>query len=492
VSPLLLRRYRADRLLREEFEALRERVLGLVARRLRAAGLAVDRDDLDAAYAQAWHGLHSLILEGRPIENPAGWLVVVAHRRALDEHRARRSAREAPFEETALQEASRRGGGAVRGQDLAREVDDRARLRTLIGAWRARLSERERQAAALCYLQGLSRAEAAVQLGVSPARMRKLMDGGGGLAGVAAKVGVLAQSIAAGEWCRQQGSLMRGLAFGILDPEGERYRQALAHSDECSACRSYVLSLRGLAAALPPLPTLLHWASGGAATTAAGAGGLAGAVSAPAGSTGAGAPGAASSAAGVGSGSGLAAAGALPSYGVAGAGAGAVGGGWWLAGGVGAKLAVGCLLALGVGAGCLALERSRGGPGTDRGHRHAQLERRPRASARLALASGSTASAPRTLHETSSAAARSDQRLAAAGDADREFGPEAELARHATAGAPPKGESTAAGASPTARDARARTSGTARELSTATAATVARAAPQAASVPAATREFGAG
>jgi hypothetical protein len=33
----------------------------------------------------------------------------------------------------------------------------------------------------------------------------------------------------AGGWCDEQGSLMRGLAYGILDPNGERYRLALIH-----------------------------------------------------------------------------------------------------------------------------------------------------------------------------------------------------------------------------------------------------------------------
>ncbi|HST35493.1 MAG TPA: sigma-70 family RNA polymerase sigma factor, partial [Allosphingosinicella sp.] len=290
MSPLLLRRYRADRLLREEFEALQGRVIGAVAGRIRGSGGAVDRGDLEAAYAQAWQGLHAAILEGDQIDNPAGWLVVVTHRRAVDEHRARRPACEAPLEEIELGEISPRGACSRHERDLAGELDDRVRLRTLLAAWRLRLSEREQLAAALCYLQGLSRVEAAARMGLSPARMRKLMDGGKGLLGVAAKVGALARSIAAGEWCEEQGSLMRGLAFGILDPGGERYRQALAHSDQCPACRSYVLSLRGLAAALPPLPALLQWVSAGAGT-AAGAGGLAGTVSGSApGAAGAAAP----------------------------------------------------------------------------------------------------------------------------------------------------------------------------------------------------------
>jgi hypothetical protein len=53
MSPLLLRRYRADRLLRDEFETLRERVIGSAEARLRASGASLDRSDLEAAYAQA-------------------------------------------------------------------------------------------------------------------------------------------------------------------------------------------------------------------------------------------------------------------------------------------------------------------------------------------------------------------------------------------------------------------------------------------------------
>ncbi len=61
---------------------------------------------------------------------------------------------------------------------------------------RGRLSAREREAAALCYLQGLSRSQAAARMGISEARMRKLMDGqGAGRPGVAHKVGALADTI---------------------------------------------------------------------------------------------------------------------------------------------------------------------------------------------------------------------------------------------------------------------------------------------------------
>lgn len=402
MSPFLLRRYRADRLLREEFETLRERIVGVVDGRLRAAGAALDRSDLEAAYAQAWQGLYAAVLDGQQIVNPAGWLAVVAHRRALDEHRARRR----------VKPVAGAGDGAGDDRDLAAELDDRVKLHSLLEALRARLSEREQKAATLCYLQGLSRADAAAQMGLSESRMRKLMEGaGGGLRGVAGKVGALVQTIAGGQWCEEQGSLMRGLAFGILDPQGDRYRLALSHSDACPACRAYVLSLRGLAAVLPPVPGLLH------PLLAAGAGGGASA-GALAGSAGTGAGGGASAPLG-------ASAGTLSASGAAGA--GAAGGGWWLAGGMGAKLAAGCLLALGVGAGCVALE-GHGHGATKPAHSHgrgarAGASRRAAGHGGPAGLTASGAAAPAHVDGAGAAAhAGISPAVTAATRASREFG----------------------------------------------------------------------
>jgi hypothetical protein len=197
-------------------------------------------------------------------------------------------------------------------------------------------------------------------MGISEARMTKLMEGRApGRPGVAGKVGELLQTVGGGRWCEQQGSLMRGFAFGILDPRGERYRLARLHQRECPACRAYVLTLRGLAAVLPPLPSGLglgcafHVASARVGhsirtppirTTSANAGAKAGAGGGAVAATGA--------------------------AGAAGAG-GAAGGSWLLGGSVGAKLAVGCLLALSVG--CVALTAApHHADGADRGHPHRQ------------------------------------------------------------------------------------------------------------------------
>jgi RNA polymerase sigma factor (sigma-70 family) len=335
VSPLTVRRYRAERLLRQEFEALRGRVLATVGARLRGSGVRLDPSDLEACYATAWQGLYKAMLDGEEIENVAGWLVLVTWRRAIEEQRSR--GRVQRLREQMRSEAARGGGSDGECErDLAGELDDRARLRHLLEGLRGRLTPREREAAVLCYLQGLTRAQAAAKMGVSETRMRKLMEGSGaGRPGVAGKVGALVETIQAGRWCEEQGSLMRAFAYGVLDPEGERYRLALAHREQCPACRVYVLSLRGLAATLPPV--FLPWGLGAAALALDGLRGSAAGTGARVGSGALSASSAGAGAAGAGA-----------------AGGGTAGGGWLFVGA--GKLAAGCVLALSVGAGCAVLD----------------------------------------------------------------------------------------------------------------------------------------
>ncbi|HEY2182203.1 MAG TPA: sigma-70 family RNA polymerase sigma factor [Solirubrobacteraceae bacterium] len=467
MSPLTLRRYRADRLLRAEFERMRGSVVGGVSQRLRAVGVQLDAGDLDACYAQAWQGLYASILAGSQIDSPEAWLARVTYRRAIDEHRARRRIKRAvPGRErpTASPTGSRNGAtdaelaGLAQGEqrDLAERLDDRERLRQLFEALRCRLSTRERQAATLCYLHGLTRGEAAARMGVSERRMQKLMDGrGGGDLGVAQKVGALVETIAAGRWCDEQGSLMRGFAYGLLDPDGERYRLADAHRAACPACRAYVVSLRGLAAVLPPVPSLLHVLL--APGAAAGGGAVAAGTSAASGSGGAGAAGgtAAAGAASAGSGATALAGSTASSGSMLGAlsASGGAGGSWWLASGVGVKLAAGCVLALGVGAGCVALG---GGAASLQDHprqRHATMRRtvdRPSRAASAAQTLAATASELAPSSAAGSPASSNANRASGASparQAAREFGPEQSITAGGTSGP------TAAAAAPVARAA---------------------------------------
>ena len=403
---------------------MRGRVLAGVRARLRTSGVGLDPADLEACYSQAWHGLHTIMLEGEAeVANPEGWLALVTYRRAIDEHRSR--VRTGTYAAVGTARAEHDGAPDpeldVRApeRDLAGELDDRARLRQLMEGLRGRLSPRERQAAALCYLQGCSRADAAARMGISVPRMRKLMDGARpGSPGVASKVGELLDTIRAGSYCAEQSSLMRGFAFGILDPDGERYALAMAHQRECPACRAHVLSLRGLASVLPPLPLPLVLGAGAAAGAGAttGVGASTGAVAGTSASVGTG-------------------------VGATGAAGGAAGGGWLLAGGgVAGKLAVGCLVAVGVGAGCVALTLAPLAP-----HRSVHRQRllhmaAPRddyralsaaPSAVLPVSAGVT-SPTRAGAPTLAAATTASHALTPAARASREFGLE-QPARHVTA-----------------------------------------------------------
>lgn len=361
---------------------MRGRVIPAVRGRLRASGVSLDDGDLDACYAQAWQGLYTALLEGQDIANPAGWLVLVTFRRAIEEHRTR-------LRVERVSDPGVSGARVADERDIAAELDDRTKLRALFEGLRGRLNDREREAAVLCYLQGLSRQEAAARMGVSDTRMRKLMEGRGpGRPGVAGKVGALVDTIRAGGWCEEQGSLMRGFAYGLLDPDGERHRLALMHCEECPACRSYVASLRGLAAALPPV--LLPWGVGAGLLAGARELGRSGATAA--------APGAAAAGAG---------------------------GGWMLTGGaVTAKLAAGCLLTLTIGAGCIALGQGSAHPPARRQapHREAALSRVRPAAAAIPVAQRAYRASARAVRPQ---AASHITALAPAARAAREFGLEA-------------------------------------------------------------------
>jgi DNA-directed RNA polymerase specialized sigma24 family protein len=452
---------------------------------LRASGVSLDGSDLEACYAQAWQGLFEVMLAGEEIDSVPAWLVTATFRRGIEEHRSRRRSypTQGVGEPDGFHGGHSAGGGAgtlehAIEHDFAGELDNRIRLRQLFEGLRGRLSEREQQAAALCYLQGLSRAEAAARMGISEARMRKLMEGpGAGRPGVAGKVGELIEEIREGSWCEAQSSLMRGYAFGVLDPEGERYRLALAHQSECPACRAYIRSLRGLAVVLP-VPGLMPWVLGRGAGAQAGTHTSSGHTSGAHASTGhasagVGASGGASTGVGAGGGVGTGAGVGVASAGGA---AGATAGGGWLfaGGGIGAKLAVGCLVAA-LGAGCVALTGTPLAPRHAVHHRHLERASGAGASAAQDALSSSVASAqlvpdvsaPVRGATSSSTSDRATVALSAAAKASREFGPEQALAGAGTAST---ASSSSTAASPrNALDAKAASTSTAPREFTSTA-----------------------
>ena len=257
----------AEQILDREYEELRRPTLTALRSKLGARGLAFDDADLDAFYNQAWHGLYVRLADGEEVDNHGGFLVLAAYRRAIEEVRRLHPDQRAEGVDLAAMGED---------PDLAARLDDRRQLRQFMEGMRERLNERERAAVTLCYIHGCTRPEAAELLGVSPQRMEKLMDG------ASKKVGGLVEDIEAGTWCASRGSLMKAYAFGLLDPDGERWALADEHLRECSGCRAYVRSLRGISAVVPPVGLLaalgaLGLAGGGAAVAAGAAAGGAGA-----------------------------------------------------------------------------------------------------------------------------------------------------------------------------------------------------------------------
>jgi DNA-directed RNA polymerase specialized sigma24 family protein len=300
---LLARRDRAEVVLDREYEDLRRPTLAALRTKLGTRNIHFDDVDLEAFYNQAWHGLYLRLAEGDEVENHGGFLVHAGYCRAIEEVRRLHPERRAEGVDLAAVGAD---------VDLPAQLDDHMQLRHFMEGMRDRLSERERAAVTLCYIQGCSRPEAAELLGVSSQRMEKLMDG------ASRKVGVLVSDIQAGSWCDSRESLMKAYAFGVLDPDGERWALADAHLQECSGCRGYVRGLRGIAAVAPPVGLTL--ALLGALGLGAGVAGATGGAGAGAG---AGAGGAAAGAGGAGGGIGTAGIAAAASIAVAAGGFGA-------------------------------------------------------------------------------------------------------------------------------------------------------------------------
>jgi len=286
MAPLLRDRSatQVERVMEREYEQLRRPTVAAVRARLAGQRIRFDDTDLDAFYNQAWHGLYEQLVRGEQVENHAGFLVQAAYRRSIDELRRQHPDRQADDVDPDV---------TSQEVDLAQTLDDRRRLTGLMEGMRDRLSERECQAAALCYLHGYSRPEAAQALGLAPKRMEKLMDG------VSQKIGGLVEEIDSGSWCESRSSLMKAYAFGVLDTEGERYQLARAHLSECSACRRYVRSLRGIGAIVPPVVLPL------AALSALGIGGAAAGGAASSGSGSSAGGGGAGAGAGAGAGGGF-------------------------------------------------------------------------------------------------------------------------------------------------------------------------------------------
>jgi DNA-directed RNA polymerase specialized sigma24 family protein len=238
-----LRRRRADEVLNRDYVALRATVLRTVAGWLRRNSIFFDDADLEAHYNTAWQGYYNELLAGRTVEKPEAFLITIVRRRAIDDARRLQSRGRAVTYEVTADEVAAVGADT----DVAARLDDHTKLKHFMEGLKDRLGRRELEAAALCYIHGYSRPEAAKVLDVEPKRMEKIMDA------VSKKVGAFVRDIEAGAWCEARRSLMNAYAFGVLDKEGSRHRQAVEHLEGCSPCRLYVRAAQGLAAIVPPV-----------------------------------------------------------------------------------------------------------------------------------------------------------------------------------------------------------------------------------------------
>lgn len=246
----------ADWLLEREYVEHRDEVLGSVRKQLFGRGVTLDPADLEATYNSAWHVLHQKLSAGEQVANRQGLLVVIMVRRILSERRTLAGSNP-PVPLDLLD-------GPVlsdRAPEPAQQVSDRQQVRQLLEGLRERLSDRELQAATLCYLHGYTRPDAARLLDVPPKRMEKLMDR------VSREVSGVVRDVERG-WCQANRSLITAYALGVLASSGPRHALAQDHLAHCAPCRRRVLVMRGMAALSPPAPLI---GTGGGATVVAGA-----------------------------------------------------------------------------------------------------------------------------------------------------------------------------------------------------------------------------
>jgi DNA-directed RNA polymerase specialized sigma24 family protein len=278
----------ADEVIGAEYDAFKDEVTRTVVGKLGASKIRFAELDMDGFYNQAWYGLYTKLQDGQQVENRKGLLVQMTYRRAIDEYRTLHPDRQA---DPVILETL----GAE--NPIEETMDQQQEFKHFVEGMRSELNQRELQAATLCYVYGMSRPEAAEQVGVRPKRMEKIMDG------VSRKMRPVLASIKEGTWCEDRAVLINQFALGALDPDSSEYGEAVDHLEGCPGCRRHVMGTRGLTAVTIPSALMLF-----ALTGAAVGAGAAGAAAASAGGSSAAAGG--SSAGGVAAGGAGAGAGA--------------------------------------------------------------------------------------------------------------------------------------------------------------------------------------
>jgi DNA-directed RNA polymerase specialized sigma24 family protein len=256
--PSAAQQMHADQVIGAEYEAFKDEVTRTVVGKLGASKIRFAELDVDSFYNQAWFGLYTKLSDGQEIENRKGLLVQMTYRRAIDEYRSLHPDRQA--DPVVLE--------TLGAEDpIAETMDQQREFKHFVEGMRSELTQRELQAATLCYVYGLSRPEAAEQVGVRPKRMEKIMDE------VSRKMRPVLASIKGGTWCEDRAVLVNQYALGALDADSDDYREAVDHLTDCPGCRRHVMGTRGLTAVTIPSGLMLFALTGAAVGSGAAAAG---------------------------------------------------------------------------------------------------------------------------------------------------------------------------------------------------------------------------
>jgi DNA-directed RNA polymerase specialized sigma24 family protein len=221
---------KAEALVNRLYHPLKPTVLLAARHRLAAVSRTIDAGDLEEHYNAAWETLYTRACDGGEVKNPAGFLYIIVYRRALNDHRRNRR--------LIGDDHHLAGVATSRSDDLAGHIDDRDTLLRLLDGMAERLTPREQALAALYYLRGYTRAEAATALDVSHTRAGKLLDE------ITHKMAPLTKEVAGGRWCENHSSLIVAFAIGFLKTDGRRHALARAHLRHCGPCRRRVVAVR--------------------------------------------------------------------------------------------------------------------------------------------------------------------------------------------------------------------------------------------------------
>jgi RNA polymerase sigma factor (sigma-70 family) len=176
-------------------------------------------DDLIAKAAKEYVAAEA---RGEHIENPGGFLVDVAYKRAIDA--LRKEGNDPELDE--LEAASTLPDPSV--ADPSEELE-REEVRSQISEAIAHLEGEERQVIALVYFEGMSGRESAGPLGVSETTaLRRLRS-------ASAKLREWLPAIEQGSFCSEAAPQLRALAEGRA--EGLEATQARLHLENCASCR---------------------------------------------------------------------------------------------------------------------------------------------------------------------------------------------------------------------------------------------------------------